>query len=118
MTCTEKLIAMVAEKAKELHTGVHAHLAEHKDEVSFCLQNYKKRPPEFLDSVGLLGPNLLTAHNVLLSEGDITLLKERDVKLVHCPRSNFGSHGFPKTPRMLEAGLSVGLEAMEQQDQA
>lgn len=109
MTCTEKLIAMVAEKAKELHTGVHAHLAEHKDEVSFCLQNYKKRPPEFLDSVGLLGPNLLTAHNVLLSEGDITMLKERDVKLVHCPRSNFGSHGFPKTPRMLEVGLSVGL---------
>jgi len=109
MTCTENLIAMIAEKARELHTGVHAHLAEHKDEVSFCLQNYKKRPPEFLDSVGLLGPNLLTAHNVLLSEGDITLLKERDVKLVHCPRSNFGSHGFPKTPRMLEVGLSVGL---------
>jgi 5-methylthioadenosine/S-adenosylhomocysteine deaminase len=109
MTCTKDLIAMVAEKAKELHTGVHAHLAEHKDEVSFCLQNYKKRPPEFLDSVGLLGPNLLTAHNVLLSEGDITLLKEKDVKLVHCPRSNFGSHGFPKTPRMLEVGLSVGL---------
>ena len=62
-----------------------------------------------MDSVGLLGPNLLTAHNVLLSEGDITLLKEKDVKLVHCPRSNFGSHGFPKTPRMLEVGLSVGL---------
>ena len=59
------------------HTGVHAHLAEHKDEVSFCLQNYKKRSPEFLDRVGLLGPNLLTAHNVLLSEGDITLLKEK-----------------------------------------
>ena len=109
MTCSEKLLRMTSEKANELGTGMHAHLCEHKDEVSFCLTNYRMRPAAWLDETGCLGPNLLTAHNVVLSEDDITLLKEHHVGTVHCPRSNLTNHGFPKTPRMLEAGLSIGL---------
>ncbi|MTI48924.1 amidohydrolase family protein [Sporosalibacterium faouarense] len=109
MTCSEKLIRTVVEKAKEYNTGIHAHLCEHKDEVSFCLQNYKKRPAEFLNDLGALGPNLLTAHNVVLSEHDITLLSTKGVKVIHCPRANLANHGFPKTPRILESGISVGL---------
>src|SRR5699024_9041287 len=58
MTCSQELIAMVRDAAAEFHTGIHAHLCEHKDEVSFCLQNYKQRPAQFLDSMGVLGPNL------------------------------------------------------------
>ncbi|WP_227761896.1 amidohydrolase family protein [Zhaonella formicivorans] len=109
MTCSPELIRMVGEKAKEYQTGIHAHLAEHRDEVSFCLQKYQKRPAEYLDSLGVLGSNLLTAHNVALSESEVELLKERDVKIVHCPRSNFGNHGFPKTPRMVQLGMSIGI---------
>ena len=109
MTCTPELISMVRERAAALHTGIHAHLCEHRDEVSFCLQNYKMRPAEFLDSLGVLGPNLLTAHNVLLSEHDIRIMAERGVKVVHCPRCNLSNHGFPKAPQILEAGASIGL---------
>lgn len=85
MTCTPELIAMVRDHAAARNTGIHAHLCEHRDEVSFCLQNYQMRPVEFLDSLGVLGPNLLTAHNVLLSEHDIRILAERGVKIIHCP---------------------------------
>lgn len=109
MTCSQELVRAVGEKAAEYHTGIHAHLCEHKDEVSFCLQNYKMRPAEFLDAMGVLGPNLLTAHNVLLSEHDITIMAEKDVKVIHCPRSNFSNHGFPKTPRMMECGMNIGI---------
>lgn len=109
MTCSPELIRETAGRAREKHTGIHAHLCEHKDEVSFCLQNYQRRPAGFLDDCGALGPNLLTAHNVTLSESDITLLAKRQVKLIHCPQANLSSHGFPKVPRILEAGCSVGL---------
>lgn len=109
MTCSRELIAMVGEQAKKYHTGIHAHLCEHKDEVSFCLQNYKKRPAQFLEEMGILGPNLLTAHNVMLSDADISIMAERGVKIIHCPRANLANHGFPKTPQILEAGASVGL---------
>lgn len=109
MTCSRELISMVGENAKKYHTGIHAHLCEHKDEVSFCLQNYKKRPAQFLEEMGILGPNLLTAHNVMLSDADISIMAERGVKIIHCPRANLANHGFPKTPQILEAGASVGL---------
>ena len=109
MTCSQDLIAMVRDAAEELHTGIHAHLCEHKDEVSFCLQNYKLRPAQFLESMGVLGPNLLTAHNVMLSDEDIALMAERGVKVIHCPRANLANHGFPKAPQILQAGPQVGL---------
>lgn len=109
MACSEKLITLLAEHARARNTCVHGHLCEHRDEVSFCLQQYRLRPAEFLDRCSLLGPNLLTAHNVVLSEPDIMLLAERGVKLVHCPFANLINHGVPKTPRLLEAGCSVGL---------
>jgi len=109
MTSTPELVQAMAEKAREYNTGLHTHLAEHRDEVKHCLQNYQKRPAEFLDSMGALGPNLLTAHNVLLSDGEISLLAERGVHLIHCPRNNYSSHGFPKTPTILHQGISVGL---------
>lgn len=109
MTCSPELVRRVGEKAAEYNTGIHAHLYEHKDEVSFCLQKYKKRPAAFLDEMGVLGPNLLTAHNVVLSEDDITLMRRRDVKLIHCPRANLTSHGFSKTPRLMECGFQVGI---------
>lgn len=109
MTCSSELVRSTAQQAKALNTGIHAHLCEHKDEVSFCLQNYRRRPAEFLDDCGALGPNLLTAHNVTLSESDISLLARREVKIIHCPQANLSYHGFPKTPRILEAGCTVGI---------
>lgn len=109
MTCSPELIREIGKEARRLKTGIHAHLCEHKDEVSFCLQHYQKRPAEFLDDMGVLGPNLLSAHNVVLSERDIDLLGERNVKLIHCPRANYANHGFPKTPRILQNNMSLGL---------
>lgn len=109
MTCSRELIAMVRDGAAELDTGIHAHLCEHKDEVSFCLKNYQMRPAQFLDSMGVLGPNLLTAHNVMLSDEDIGIMAQRGVKAIHCPRANLANHGFPKAPQILQAGMNVGL---------
>ncbi len=109
MTCSPALIRLVAEKAKEYNTGIHAHLYEHRDEVRFCLQNYKKRPADFLDEMGAMGPNLLTAHNVAMSESDITLYAKRGIKAIHCPHGNLTSHGFPKTPSLLANDISLGL---------
>ncbi|MCY0881583.1 MAG: amidohydrolase family protein, partial [Firmicutes bacterium] len=109
MTASPALIEATAAKARELHTGLHAHLAEHRDGVSFCLQKYHRRPAEVLDGLGALRPNLLTAHNVMLSEKDIMLLAAHHVHIVHAPRNNLIYHGMPKTPYIKAAGLSIGI---------
>ncbi|GAA0485746.1 amidohydrolase [Salinibacillus aidingensis] len=109
MSCSPELIERGAELAGKYQTGLHAHLAEHRDEVRYCLEKYQLRPVEYLNSLGALGPNLLTAHNVAYSEKELEILKERGVKIVHCPRVNFGSHGIPKTPRMVEMDMPIGI---------
>ena len=45
----------------------------------------------------------------MLSERDIDRLGEHQVKLIHCPRANYANHGFPKTPRILQNQISLGL---------
>ena len=36
-------------------------------------------------------------------------MAEYGAKAVHCPTSNLGSHGFPKTTTMMALGVEVGL---------
>ena len=109
MTCSPELVREVARAAREKGTGIHAHLCEHRDEVKFCLETYKLRPAEYLLENGMLAPNFLAAHSVALTEHDITLMKQNDVKVIHCPDDNLANHGFSKTPRFLEEKMVVGL---------
>jgi 5-methylthioadenosine/S-adenosylhomocysteine deaminase len=109
MTSTPELVQGVAEAARRHGTGVHIHLAEHLREVEHCVVNYRMRPAEWLDSLGLLGPNVLAAHCVVLSDREVQLVTERGTIPVHCPRSNLHSHGFPKTPLFLSLGSPIGM---------
>ena len=109
LTCSSELIKLSGERARALDTGVHIHLEEHRDEVKFCLQNFQMRPVDYLESLDLLGPNLIAAHSVLMTDHEIKKVAEKRVNAIHCPRSNLSSHGFPRTPTLLEAGASVGL---------
>lgn len=109
MTSTPELAEAVSARSKELGTGVHIHLAEHLDEVAHCLTHYRVRPAEWFDSFGLLGPNLIAAHSVRLSDNEVKLMSERQANAVHCPRANLGSHGFSKTPLLMALGVNVGL---------
>jgi cytosine/adenosine deaminase-related metal-dependent hydrolase len=59
---------------------------------------------------GLLGPNVLAAHCVVVDDEEIQILAEHDVAVAHCPRSNayFGC-GFARLRELRAAGLRVGL---------
>jgi len=84
------------------------HMNEYPNEISFCLENFQKRPFEFLESLGVLDSNFLSAHSILLSENEVDILKNYDVKVAHCPISNAGK-GIPKTPSLLQKGITVGI---------
>ncbi|MFH1403176.1 MAG: amidohydrolase [Candidatus Altiarchaeota archaeon] len=77
-----------AEYARENGMLVHFHLSETEREVSDCVKKNGKRPVEYLDGLGFLGPNLVCAHSVWLDDNEIRILAERGVKVSHCPVSN------------------------------
>lgn len=108
ISCSEDLVVKIFEMADEYQTNVHVHMNEYPNEVTYSLEHHQKRPIEYLNSLGVLGSNLVSAHSILLSENEIDLIKKHDVKVVHCPISNLGK-GMPKTPRLLQSKVKVGL---------
>jgi 5-methylthioadenosine/S-adenosylhomocysteine deaminase len=109
MSGSPELLELVAGAARQYHAVVHCHLAEHFREVEHCLVNHHLRPAEYFDAHGIIGPFFLGAHAVKLSHHEVRLMAEKDATAVHCPRANFTSHGFPKTPMMKELGMTIGI---------
>lgn len=109
-TCSPECLTKVKELAKKYRVGIHIHLSETQDEIKQMTEKYGKRPVEYLNSIGFLGPEVLAAHCVWLTEQEIKVLRERGVKPVHNPVSNMklGS-GVAPVPKMLAAGIPVAL---------
>lgn len=65
---------------------------------------------EYLNQIGILGPRLLTVHAVQINDEDIALLKQKQVPIAHCPRSNKEMHiGRMQLYKFLNHGITVGL---------
>ena len=86
------------------------HVAETRSEAEKIHSLYGRTPVEHLADVGVLSPRLLACHCVVLTEEDISLLRRADVKVSHNPESNMKlAAGIAPVPRMLAAGICVGL---------
>lgn len=86
------------------------HLSESEHEVAQVRAKYGKTPVEHLAEIGFLSPNLIADHCVALSDNDIRLLKDFDVKVAHNPESNMKlASGVAPIPKLLEHGITVGI---------
>ncbi len=86
------------------------HLAEAPTETRTIAEKYNTRPALYLERIGFLSHRLLAAHVVHVNDEEITILKQREVGVAHCPQSNMKlSSGAAPIPQMLKANLRVGL---------
>ncbi|UUU27921.1 amidohydrolase [Streptomyces sp. DSM 40750] len=100
----------IAALAREFGALLHIHAAENATEVATVEVRYGKRPVELLDSLGILGPDLLLAHAVDLTGPEITALARTGTSVAHCPVSNMKlGCGIAPVPRLPSAGVTVGL---------
>ena len=109
-TCSPELLKRAHSIAVEYNVPVVIHLSETRNEVEQIKERYGMRPAEFLDSLGLLYPGLITVHCVHLNQNEMELLSKNGVKAVAVPESNLklGS-GIAPVTEMLKAGITVGL---------
>ncbi len=107
---TPELMKSTAEYAKVNNLLIHTHLAETLDEEKFCVDNYGKRPVEYIKSLGWINANAWFAHAVHLNTDEIKLMGETGCGVSHCPSSNLrlGS-GIARIKEMIDAGISVSL---------
>jgi 5-methylthioadenosine/S-adenosylhomocysteine deaminase len=85
----EEMILWATEYARKHGLKIHIHVSETRKEVDDCMaQHGGMSPVEYLDSLGVLGPDVIAAHTLWLSENDVRILGERKVNCVHNVNSN------------------------------
>jgi 5-methylthioadenosine/S-adenosylhomocysteine deaminase len=86
------------------------HLAETSAEGQTSQDQYGMSPVAYLDSLGFLGPGVVAAHAVWITEPEIALLKARGVGVSHNPESNMKlASGAAPVPGFLRADVATGL---------
>src|ERR1700740_1809624 len=67
-------------------------------------------PVAYLDSIGVLGPDVVAAHCIFVDAADRKILAEKGVGCVHNPSSNMMiASGVAPVPEERSAGVAVGL---------
>ena len=85
----EEMIVWSVNFARKHGLKIHIHVSETQKEITDCMaQHGGMSPVEYLDSLGVLGPDVIAAHTLWLSDNDIRILGERGVTCVHNVNSN------------------------------
>ena len=109
-TCSKKTLQDAADLAKKYHAPLLIHVAEMKKELEDSEKSNGMSPVQYLEKIGVLGPNVVAAHCIFVDEADRKLLAERQVGCVHNPSSNMMiASGVAPVPEMRAAGVAVGL---------
>ena len=85
---SEPMILWAVDFARERGLKIHIHLSETRKEVDDCMAQHGMSPVEYLDSLGVLGPDVIAAHTLWVSDHDIEILGKREVNCVHNVNSN------------------------------
>jgi 5-methylthioadenosine/S-adenosylhomocysteine deaminase len=94
-------------------TIMNMHIAVTPQRVQWFKNRYGLTTVEFLDSLGVLGPNWLFVHAVALSDKEVDICARRDVKISHAPGASvhgtYGAASQGKFPEMLKKGVVISL---------
>ncbi|MFO0664472.1 MAG: formimidoylglutamate deiminase [Polyangiaceae bacterium] len=71
--------------AQDWQLPLHMHVSEQQREVDECVQETGKRPVEFLDELGVLGPRFVAVHATCLEESESRLLGQAGAFACLCP---------------------------------
>jgi 5-methylthioadenosine/S-adenosylhomocysteine deaminase len=109
-TCSKKTLQDAAALARKYHAPILIHVAEMKKEWEDSEKANGMSPVQYLDKIGVLGPDIVAAHCIFVDEADRKLLAQRGVGCVHNPSSNMMiASGVSPVPEMRAAGVAVGL---------
>lgn len=107
-TNSVETLKKVRKIANEYNCGIQIHIAEIPR--AFLVEKYGKSAPVLLEEVGLLGPDVVAAHCIDLSDEDLEILCRNKVNIAHTPMTNsLGGNGVARVPEMLNKGMNVSL---------
>ena len=109
-TCSQKTLQDSAALARKYHAPILIHVAEMKKELDDSVKKNGMSPVQYLEKIGVLGPDVVAAHCIFVDEADRKTLADRKVGCVHNPSSNMMiASGVSPVAEMRAAGIAVGL---------
>jgi 5-methylthioadenosine/S-adenosylhomocysteine deaminase len=109
-TCSQKTLQDSAALARKYHAPILIHLAEMKKELDDSLKQNGLTPVQYVEKLGILGPDVVAAHCIFVDEKDRKSLADRQVGCVHNPSSNMMlASGVAPVIEERAAGIAVGL---------
>jgi len=112
VSCTDRLLREVGERAKTDGFIVHTHASENTDEVALVVRRTGRRNVRYLDDAGISGPHVVLAHVIHADAEERALLAARGTVVAHCPSSNLKlASGICPVPEYRAAGIRVTLGA-------
>src|SRR5262245_30401544 len=110
---TEELLVAAKRLADVYQTGMTLHQSNDPPSVKAALEQYGKRPVEYLESINVLGPNVLLAHLVGLDDAEVDVMARTHTQAVMVPTAALkmgrGTSSQGKLPEMLQKGIAVSL---------
>ena len=108
--CTDEMLAGCAGLAEELDLAIHIHVLETRMQAVSGQRMYGATLVEHMAEIGFLSPRVSFEHGIWLTDGDIELVRDHGVTIVHNPVSNMklGS-GICPVPQLLKNGVNVAL---------
>lgn len=111
VSCTEACLRG-SRAIADRHDGVtiHTHASENEDEVATVEERTGMRNVEWLETVGLTGPDVTLAHCVHTTESEREILERTETNVVYCPSSNMKlASGIAPIVDYLDRGITVAL---------
>jgi 5-methylthioadenosine/S-adenosylhomocysteine deaminase len=83
----------------------HSHASENVREMTEIRKKYKQENIEYFNSIGVIDDKSVLAHCIHINENEFDILKDKNVKVAHCPSSNLklGS-GIASIPKVYKEG--------------
>jgi len=108
--CSDEAMHATVTAARAWGGGTHIHCAETAEEIDMSLDERGMRHVEWLQHLGLLGPDFQLAHSVWLDDGELDLVATSGALVVHCPVSNmYLASGVPRITEMRDRGIPIAL---------
>lgn len=87
-TASTKLLEDIRRAADELGARIFVHVAQSQHELHAVQERGFDGSVHYLHALGFLGPDVVAAHCVYVSEAEAAILGETGTKVAHCPTSN------------------------------
>lgn len=104
-TCGPELLRAAVTRARALGVPITVHVAQSADEVAFCIKRHGCTPVQYLERVGLLGPDLIAAHCIHSDAEDLALLARTNTTVANCPRTFARGGVFAPYGRFVAQGI-------------